>query len=91
VAERHAASGRDPRHRIPAAIAAVAAGLVKISALILGPEDRFRLVMRSAAIGHSDIAEWLVSGRIDRDGTVRARISCWDECIYDVVWQKEDK
>jgi hypothetical protein len=47
--------------------------------------------MRSAAIGHSDIAEWLVSGRIDRDGTIRARMNCWDGCIYDVVWQKEHK
>jgi hypothetical protein len=46
------------------------------------------LVMRSAAVGHSDIAEWVVSGRIDRDGTVRARMNC-GECIYDVVWQKE--
>ena len=51
------------------------------------------LVMRSTAIGQlkrSSLA-WLVSGGIDRDGTVRARLNCWDGCTYDLVWQKEQK
>jgi hypothetical protein len=44
--------------------------------------------MRSAAISHSTIGETIVNGRIDHNGTVRARMTC-DICNYDVVWQKE--
>jgi hypothetical protein len=42
------------------------------------------LVMRSSP------GDTFVSGRIDRDGTVRARMGC-DQCIYDVVWQRDHK
>jgi hypothetical protein len=48
------------------------------------------LVMRSAAISRSSPGETVVIGRIERDGTVGARMT-YDECIYDVVWQKEHK
>jgi hypothetical protein len=44
------------------------------------------LMLRAASV-HGDMS---VSGRIDRDGTVRARM-CTAYCDYDVVWQKEHK
>jgi hypothetical protein len=47
-------------------------------------------MMRAAAINRASIDEMFVSGRIDRDGTVRARMSCGG-CNYDLVWQKEHK
>ena len=49
------------------------------------------LVMRAAAIAHGETADIFANGRIDRDGTVRARMSCSTGCIYDVVWQNEHK
>jgi hypothetical protein len=45
------------------------------------------LVMRAAAIGYDVFA----NGKIDRDGTVRVRMTGSSECSYDVVWQKEHK
>jgi hypothetical protein len=48
------------------------------------------LMMRAAAIAHGEIADIFANGRIDRDGTVRARMT-GHECSYDVVWQKEHK
>jgi hypothetical protein len=48
------------------------------------------LVMRAQAINHGDAGDILVSGRIDREGTARARMAGSD-CNYDVVWQKEHK
>ena len=48
------------------------------------------LVMRAAAIAHGETADIFANGRIDRDGTVRARMT-GHECSYDVLWQKEHK
>ena len=48
------------------------------------------LVMRSEAIAHGEIGDVFANGKIDRDGTVRARMT-GHECSYDVVWQKEHK
>jgi hypothetical protein len=48
------------------------------------------LVMRAAAIAHGETADIFANGRIDRDGTVRARMT-GHECSFDVVWQKEHK
>jgi hypothetical protein len=48
------------------------------------------LAMRAQAIAHGEIGDIFANGRIDRDGTVRARMT-GRECSYDVVWQKEHK
>jgi hypothetical protein len=48
------------------------------------------LVMRAAAIVHSEIGDIVANGRIDRDGTLRARMT-GGVCSFDVVWQKEHK
>ena len=49
------------------------------------------LMMRAAAIAHSESIDAFANGRIDRDGTVRARMTGHGYCSYDVVWQKEHK
>ena len=50
------------------------------------------LVMRAEGIAHgaAGAADIFVNGRIDRDGTVRARMT-GTVCSFDVVWQKEHK
>ena len=49
------------------------------------------LVMRAAAVQGGDAGMDIVaSGRIDRDGTVRVRMT-GSVCSYDVVWQKEHR
>ena len=48
------------------------------------------LVMRAAVIAHDGTADISANGRIDRDSTVRARMT-GSACSYDVVWQKEHK
>jgi hypothetical protein len=48
------------------------------------------LMMRASAISPQEINDIFVNGRIDRDGTVRARMT-GRLCSYDVVWQKEHK
>jgi hypothetical protein len=48
------------------------------------------LVMRAAAVQGGDANDVVASGRIDRDGTVRVRMT-GNVCSFDVVWQKEHK
>jgi hypothetical protein len=48
------------------------------------------LVMQAQAISHGDAGDILVSGRIDREGTARVRMT-GKVCSFDVVWQKEHK
>jgi hypothetical protein len=48
------------------------------------------LVMRAAAVQGGDANDVVASGRIDRDGTVRVRMT-GNVCSFDVVWQKEHR
>jgi hypothetical protein len=48
------------------------------------------LVMRAAAVQGGDANDVVASGRIDRDGTVRVRMT-GNVCGFDVVWQKEHR
>jgi hypothetical protein len=49
------------------------------------------LVMRAAVISHDGApSDRFANGRVDRDGTVSARI-IGNLCSYDLVWQKEHR
>jgi hypothetical protein len=48
------------------------------------------LMLRATAIHHGDTGDIVASGRIDRDGTVRVRMT-GNVCSFDVVWQKEHR
>jgi hypothetical protein len=48
------------------------------------------LAMRAQLIAHAEAFDVFANGRIDRDGTVRVRMT-GPGCSYDVVWQKEHK